>query len=186
MTANAAVPQTDKRAALRAGAATLLALVLAGCASAPSSPPAVSRPEVDPAALLARLRTQAATEGAESVDVVPLRDAERAHRLARARALTGRGEIPTARAEIAAALAQAPDDPELLQEAAELALLERDWEGALSLASRSYEHGPRLGELCRRNWLLVGAVRGLHADSEGEAVARHRLGLCSPPPPVRM
>lgn len=170
---------------MRMGRAMLLTIALAGCASAPS-PPAATTPEVDPAALLARLRVQAASEGAESVDVVPLRDAERAHRLARAHELSRHGEIAAARAEIAAALAQSPDDPELLQEAAELALLERDWEQALRLAGRSYEHGPRLGELCRRNWLLVGAVRGVHADPEGEAMARYRLGLCSPPRPVRM
>lgn len=171
---------------MRMGGAMLLTIALAGCASAPSPPAATTRPEVDPAALLARLRAQAASEGAESVDVVPLRDAERAHRLARAHQLAVRGEIAAARAEIAAALARSPDDPELLQEAAELALLERDWEQALRLAGRSYEHGPRLGELCRRNWLLVGAVRGVRADAEGEAMARYRLGLCSPPGPVRM
>ncbi|PKM09556.1 MAG: hypothetical protein CVV17_00460, partial [Gammaproteobacteria bacterium HGW-Gammaproteobacteria-7] len=124
--------------------------------------------------------------GDTSTDVLPLRDAERAHWLDQAQARRAEGDLAGARALIDRALESAPHDPELLQEAAELALLASEWAQAIELAGRSYEVGPRQGELCRRSWLTVAAARTALRDAERGETARARLALCSPPPPVRM
>lgn len=162
--------------------------VLAGCGSPPRtvSPSVPDQAPVDPSALLVSLRAEAAALGETSTDVLPLRDAERAHWLAQAQARQAQGDLAGARALIDQALESSPEDPELLQEAAELALLAGDWVPAIELAGRSYELGPRQGELCRRSWLTVAAARAALRDAERGETARERLALCSPPPPVRM
>lgn len=162
--------------------------VLAGCGSPPRvvSPSVPDQAAVDPGTLLVSLRAEAAALGETSTDVLPLRDAERAHWLAQVQARQAQGDLPGARALIDQALETSPGDPELLQEAAELALLAGDWVRAIELAGRSYEVGPRQGELCRRSWLTVAAARAALRDAERGETARERLALCSPPPPVRM
>lgn len=167
--------------------AAIMAMILLGCAAGPAPRPAPEPAEaVDPIAMIALIRGQAQALGVDSVDVVPLRDAERAHWLQNLREHAERDDIEGARAAATAALAAEPDDPELLQEAAELALLNRDWEQAIALAGKSYELGPRQGLLCRRNWLTVAAARDALADIERSRTARERLAVCSPAPPVRM
>ena len=152
---------------------------------APQAPLPVAAPP-DPAALLEQIRRTARESGTASVDVLPLRDAERAHWLDRVHERVAGGDIAAARALVESALAALPDDPELLQEAAELALLDSDWEQAIGLAGRSYEVGPRQGELCRRNWLTVAAARAVLGEGRFGQTEREQLALCSPPPPVRM
>lgn len=171
--------------------AAIVIIGVFGCAANPA-PESASHPSpanaawVDPVDILARIHGQAQTLGTESIDVVPLRDAEREHWLQQLRERAQSNDIDGARNTVASALSVNPDDPELLQEAAELALLARDWEQAIALAGKSYELGPRLGLLCRRNWLTVAAARDALADHERSQTARERLAICSPPPPVRM
>jgi len=80
----------------------------------------------------------------------------------------------------------APQDPTLLQEAAELSLYLADWEQAIALASRSFENGPRLGPLCRRNWTTLQLVREQIGDGEGSASAQAQRQRCTVSAPVRM
>ncbi len=164
----------------------LTIVLLAGCGSTP--PPTVEAPipTIDPVGLLESLRRHARELGETSVDVAPLRDAERGHWIDLVRQRQSSGDLDGAAAALEQALAALPDDPELLQEAAELALLRTEWERAVELAGRAYERGPRVGELCRRSWLTVATARDVLHDPARGRVARERLDQCSPPPPVRM
>ena len=91
----------------------------------------------------------------DELDVQPLRDpmvedlreqavaAERAQRHADAAAALDK------------ALALSPDDPALLQERAEIAVLEQDLARAATLARRAFDTGAKVGPLCRRHWATI-------------------------------
>ena len=79
-----------------------------------------------------------------------------------------------------------PGDPDLLQWKAELSLYRKDWTAAEQLAMQSYEGGPQLGGLCRRNWATVQYARAGRGDSAGAETARQRIAGCTVAPPVRM
>jgi tetratricopeptide (TPR) repeat protein len=98
----------------------------------------------------------------------------------------GRADYATAMALIQRALAITPDDPDLLQWRAELALVSNDWIQAEQFATRSYEKGPKLGGLCRRSWMTRQFARQARGDAAGAAAAQQQVGVCAVPPPVRM
>ena len=53
------------------------------------------------------------------------------------------------------ALALSPEDPALLQERAEIAVLQKDLDKAGALASNAYALGAKVGPLCRRHWATI-------------------------------
>jgi uncharacterized protein HemY len=77
-------------------------------------------------------------------------------------------------------------DPEALQMLAELAILQKSWLNAEHMALRSFQSGPKLGDLCRRNWLTVHYAQ----VAQGLPVVAHQLAknlnACTIVPPVRM
>jgi len=165
-------------------AVSLLALV---ACSSDAPPPAAGRPataRIDPVALVATVRAAGAT--GNELEVKPLRDPQVEDLRAEAEAYEARGEYPQASAALNKALEITPADPDLLQWKAELALLLRAWPVAEQLASQSYENGPRLGGLCRRNWTTVQLARESRGDEAGAEVARRQLDGCTVAPPVRM
>jgi hypothetical protein len=161
-------------------------LLLAGCSSGPSGPVASrgSGHPADPATLVAAVRATGAT--GNELEVQPLRDPQvqdlRDEALMRER----QGRTNDADALLDRALAISIDDPDLLQWKAELAMLRRDWAAAEGLAARSYEKGPRLGGLCRRNWATIQYARASRGDAAGAAVAKAQMDACMVAPPVRM
>lgn len=169
-------------------AAALAALLLAGCGrtvQAPSMPQPAAQPPVAPASLLAQVR-EAGRTVADSLDVQPLRDPQVEDLLQTAARLEGEGDFAAAAQRIDQALAISDRDPELLQRRAEYALPLGDWAGAQELAMRSFELGPRLGPLCRRNWTTMRLAYE-HAEAEAAAAtARQRVAECTIEPPVRM
>lgn len=166
----------------------VLVLLLAGCASVPADPsPAASAPGVErasPAELVAQVR--AAGEHGHELDVQPLRDPQVEDLRARAQAQEEAGKPKAAFATLEQALVISPDDPELLQWQAELSLLRRAWKQAEELAAKSFEVGPRLGGLCRRNWATIGHARAMRGADEAAAVAHRQGESCTVSPPVRM
>jgi len=76
-------------------------------------------------------------------------------------------------------------DPELLQYMAEIKLGQSDWGQAESYASRSFDVGPRVGELCQRNWLTVAMARERQARHDDAHQARERVQACKIEPPPR-
>lgn len=160
---------------------------LAACAG--PAPRAVAPVEVPPAgpdtrALVDAVRAVDAAE--DSIVVTPLLDPQAADLRHAAERLEAEGLYAQAAEALDRALQISPQDPALLQFAAELALLQSDLDRALAMAGRSYEIGPRLGPLCRRNWTTVRVVREAQGYAEHAEVARERFSRCTVEPPVRM
>ena len=165
--------------------ACALALICAACGA--DAPPAATntRPALPtPQEMLAQVR--AAGNDANSLDVVPLRDPQVEDLRQRAAKLETQGDAAGAAQSIAQALALQPGDPELLQQSAEYALLQNDWLHAELFARQSYERGPKLGSLCRRNWATLRFVLLVRGDAPGAQNALQKIDACTVHPPVRM
>lgn len=160
-----------------AGIACVLAL--AACASAP---PPRAVPAFDAAAAVAAVRAAGQAQSSE-LDVQPLRDPQVEDLRQRAAQLEARGDFVAAAAALEHALNLQPagaQDPAVLQERAEVALLLHDLDGAESYARKSVALGSATGPLCRRHWetvLQVAQVRARdrkyrHGESDAQATAR--------------
>jgi hypothetical protein len=71
-----------------------------------------------------------------------------------------------------------PRDPEILQNMAEVQLHVKDYQQALNFAVRSYDSGPRVGEICSRNWRTIGVARERLGDAKGSGEAERRAAEC--------
>ena len=145
-------------------AATLT--LLAACSSTPPAPPV---PAFDARAAVAAIR---ATGGAASseLDVEPLRDTQVEDLREDAQRLEREGKVPEAVTALDQALAINPDDPALLQERAEAALLQQQPDSAEQYARRAIQLGAQVGPLCRRHWETVAQatqMRGHYAQTAG-------------------
>jgi hypothetical protein len=164
----------------------LLACTLAGCESGGAGTahgaPARARMGAGPA-LLQEVR--AAGQLGNELDVQPLRDPQVEDLRASASAAEARGDYAGAQGALAQAIRISPQDPDLLQWHAEMSLVKHDWAGAEQFATQSWERGPKLGGLCRRNWTTIR----LAAESRGDAVAagqaQQRTAACAVAPPNR-
>jgi hypothetical protein len=134
--------------------------------------------------MLAQVR--AAGADADSLDVVPLRDPQVEDLRVRALRLEAQADVVGAAQAIAQALALKPGDPELLQQSAEYALYQKDWLHADAFAQQSYDRGPKIGSLCRRNWTTLRFVRLARGDAIGVQNAAQQIAACTLAPPVRM
>lgn len=161
--------------------------VLAGCASTPtmvhSPEPAPVLPERN---VIAEVRAAGDDNASDGLDVTPLRDpviedlreAATRHEAARA--------YDQADAALDKALGLIPNDPELTQWRAELALAQGHYDDAVRLANASWESGPRLGALCRRNWTAIRIARELTGFPAAATAAAAQIARCTVEPPVRM
>ncbi|QCO68311.1 hypothetical protein E5843_12045 [Luteimonas yindakuii] len=159
-------------------AAAVLCLALAACASAP--PPAPTVPaltDASPQQMVAAIR-DAAGDGEGELAVQPLRDGRIEDLRERAAREEAAGDYAAAITSLDAALAVVPDAPGLLQERAELALLQGDVAEAERLSQRAYVLGPQVGPACRRHWATLEQIRLLQGDAEGAAQARAQIGGC--------
>jgi Tetratricopeptide repeat len=142
-------------------ASGMAALLLAGCVTPPPPAPAWVGPP--PATLVAEIRAAQAFVGDKAnpgeLDVQPLRDPMVEDLRVRAAALEGQGDHAGAAKALDEALAISPDDPALLQERAEAAVLLQDLATADRLARRGDEIGAKVGPLCRRHWATVREVQ---------------------------
>jgi hypothetical protein len=173
---------SQRQHALLLAASLAGALVLAGCGSSTGQGGSVRR--LGPAQMLAEVR--AAGETGRELDVQPLRDPQVEDLRASAAAAEQRGDYNGADAALLSALRISESDPDLLQWRAEMALVRRDWKNAEALAMQSYERGPKLGGLCRRNWTTLQLAREARGDAGNAAIAQQRVGQCAVNPPVRM
>jgi hypothetical protein len=153
-----------------------LALLLAACA-APTRPAAT--PTFDAVAMVQAIRDAGAAESTE-LDVQPLRDPQVEDLRAQAVQLEGRHMYRGAADLLDRAMQINAEDPALLQERAELALLLHDAAKAQQLAKQAIAMGSTTGPLCRRHWetLLQEALLRANdrvirrGESEAEATAR--------------
>ena len=142
-------------------------LLLASCTSAPPAPE-WSGPA--PEQLVAEIRAAGAFEKGE-LDVQPLRDAMVEDLRMQAVQFESARRYPDAAAALDKALAIAPEDPALLQERAEIAVLQKNLDKAAALARDAYALGGKVGPLCRRHWATIrlqplGKLRALQTRAE--------------------
>lgn len=163
-----------------------IALFLTACASNPPPAPAPAVPltAATPAQMVAAVRAAGET-GDTEVAVRPLRDPATADLRDQAAALEARGALAESAAALDRALALSPDDPSLLQERAEAALLQADFAAAEALARRAHALGSQVGPLCRRHWATVEQVRLAAGDRAGADAAQAQLSGCRVERPAR-
>lgn len=157
-------------------------LALAACAT--QSPATQARGQAEPARIVATVRA-AAGSGEGELSVQPLRDPMVEDLRQKAVELEKQGDYAAAAAALDQALAITPDDPAVLQERAEAALLLGDFAGAEQRARRAFDIGSQVGPLCRRHWAAVRAARYAASDGAGAAEANRKLGECKVAAPER-
>lgn len=156
--------------------------LLAGCSSDEAPPRAA---KVAQRNWVSEIRAAAAASQS-AVQVSPLADAEVEDLRAKARRLEANGRYDRAQRALERALKLRPQDPTLWQALAEISLQRGEWAKAEQHAQHAYDLGPKLGELCIRNWLTVHASRaerGLAADADS---AKQQVPNCEIAAPVRM
>jgi tetratricopeptide (TPR) repeat protein len=160
--------------------AAVAASLLAGCVgwSPPESAGAPNPVDTD-------VRVPASQDSA-GVQVFPLQNPAVKELLADASSAESVGDYGTAAVLLERALRIEPRDPEILQSMAEVQLQNEDYEQALNFAVRSYDSGPRVGEICSRNWRTIGVARERLGDRSGSAEAVERASRCMSTRPERL
>lgn len=159
-------------------------LLLAACASAPQPPPAPVLTGATPEQMVATIRA-AAGRDADELNVQPLRDPQVEDLREQAQRLETQHRYADAAAALERALAITPDDPALLQERAEAALLLHDAPAAERLAREAEAKGAHVGPLCRRHRATIEQARLLAGDASGAAEAKTHIAACTVAPPPR-
>ncbi len=105
--------------------------------------------------------------------------------LARLREIAGErrdaGDLAGAADALNQALLLVEDDPGILQERAEIALLQGDWSRAETLARKAVSLGSRTGPLCRRHWATIEQAHLARAEKENAASAHAQIEGCTVP-----
>ena len=112
------------------------------------------------------------------MQVFPLQNPAVKELIADAGAAESAGDYGQAAVLLERALRIQPRDPELLQNMAEVQLHMKDYEQALNFAVQSYDSGPRVGEICSRNWRTIGVARERLGDHAGSVEAEGRATGC--------
>ena len=139
----------------------------------------------DPPAVPTQTRLAAVQAAAGAADtelnVQPLRDPQVEDLREQAARALAAGNAEAAGEALNQALLVVPDDPAVLQERAEVALLQAQYERAETLARRAYDVGSRVGPLCRRHWATIEQVRLALGQAENAASAQAQLKTCTVP-----
>ena len=137
-----------------------LAMLLSACATpnGPGSTPPAATDPVTPEQRVAAIRAAAGADDRE-LAVQPLRDPQVEDLREKAGRATAARDYATAADALNQALMIVADDPAVLQERAEVALLQRDYARADTLARRAHQLGSQVGPLCRQHWETIRQVR---------------------------
>ena len=140
----------------------VLALLIAGCATAPEpapAPPPSTAPESP-----AEVPPPAPPAKAENTAIAGLMET--------ARADTAAGRYPNAAASIERALRIEPRNPRLWQELARVRLKQGQYVQAESVAARSNSWAGKDNALRAENWRLIAEAREARGDPDGARLAR--------------
>ncbi len=160
-----------------------MVLVITACQSTPELAPVPEPPPVRD--WVSEIRQHAARLPSY-VEVLPLTDPGIADLRALARSAEAEQRYAEAEAHLALALSLMPDDPELWQWRAEVALAEKRWQDAQAHAKQSETLGPKLGRICVRNWMTLLAVAEETADTAAQVEARSKAEGCPVRAPIRL
>ena len=170
---------------MRRALAFVVLAAIAGCTSAPPlPPPPAALTTATPEAMVATIRA-AAGQDPNELNVQPLRDPQVEDLRQEAQQAEAQHRDGDAAAALDRAIALVPDDPALLQERAEVALLLKDPATAERLARDAEARGAHVGPLCRRHWATIEQTRLLAGDAAGAADAHARIAACTVAPPPR-
>ncbi len=150
--------------------ALFITLLLAACSSQQPAP--IKDKEID-----SRVRTPASEDSA-GVQVYSLQNPAVKELTAQALVAERAGDLDQAGGYLERALRIEPRDPQLLQHMAEIKLQKEDYQQALNFAVKSYDIGPRVGEICSRNWRTISVAREHLNDSNGASDAEARATRC--------
>lgn len=155
----------------RGGALAVIVGLLSACAGGPATAPRTpAAPPADVAAMYAAVQTAGKADERE-LAVVPLRDPQIEDLRETAATALARRDLGAAADALNQALLLVPDDPALLQERAEVALLASDLPRAENLAQRAIDLGSAAGPLCRRHWETLHQIRGYRLRVSPSATA---------------
>ena len=158
--------------------------LLSACSSDGGAMATAAAPRMAPGpTLLAQVR-EAGKLGKE-LDVQPLRDPQVEDLRLAASSAEARSDWAAAAEALAQAAKITPDDPELLQWQAEIALAAQDFARAQQLATQSWQRGAQLGGLCRRNWTTIRFAAESRGDSAAATQAQQHAATCAVAPPNR-
>ncbi|MET4681481.1 hypothetical protein [Stenotrophomonas rhizophila] len=164
---------------IRSASLATLCLALAACVT----PPPVVKAPVDtttPAQRLAAVDAAAGNDDKE-LAVQPLRDSEVEDLRQAAHVRRQANDLAGAAVALDQALAIMASDPSVLQDRAEIALLQGDWAAAETFARKSIELGSKTGPLCRRHWATIEQSRLARGEKENAASAHAQLEGCTVP-----
>lgn len=150
----------------------LFLMLLAGCVSAPVPETPVARDPVTPGQRVAAIHAAAGDDDRE-LTVQPLRDPQVDDLREQAQQARAAGNVAAAAEALNQALLLVPEDPAVLQERAEVALLQGDFARADTLAQRAFQLGSQVGPLCRQHWETVRQVRQHELAVQPSLPARH-------------
>jgi Tfp pilus assembly protein PilF len=156
-----------------------LSLSLAACSTAPDLPAKPSAPQVTPEQRLAAAISAAAGADDRELAVQPLRDPQVQDLRETAAAAVAAHHYAAAADALNQALLIVPDDPAVLQERAEVALLQADNERAETLAKRAFDLGSKVGPLCRRHWATIEQARLARGLSQDAVSAHVQIEACT-------
>lgn len=145
-------------AAVRGAVISVLSVLAAACTVAPPQPAALAAANFNGEAAVGKVRAVGGADARE-LDVQPLRDTQVEDLRVRAAELEKTRKYPEAAAALDQALAINANDPALLQERAEAALLLHRLDDAERFAQQAYGGGSKLGPLCRRHWATIAQAR---------------------------
>ena len=174
---NKALP-SGKRVMLAAAAM----LALSACSlfpRAPQVPAAPAVPRVAPESRLANVIAAAKGADDRELAVQPLRDPQVQDLREDSTAAIAARDYAAAADALNQALLIAPEDPAVLQERAEVALLQSENERAETLARRAFELGSRVGPLCRRHWATIEQARLARGLSQDAQSAHVQIEACT-------
>jgi len=170
--------------ALRHAFAAACALALAACAAPPVTKPAKAGVDPGARAMVAAIRAAGGQDDTE-LAVQPLRDPMVEDLREQALSLEQQRRYADAVAALEQALELVPDDPALLQERAEAAVLVGDFATATRLAKRAWDLGAKVGPLCRRHWETLRQLRLAAGDAPGVVSAQVQREACTVAGPAR-
>ena len=152
---------------------------LAACSTAPSLPAPPPVPKVAPEQRLAA--AIAASKGADDreLTVQPLRDPQVQDLRDAATAAIAARNYGAAADALNQALLIVADDPAVLQERSEVALLQADNERAETLAKRAFDLGSKVGPLCRRHWATIEQARLARGLPQDAASTHVQIEACT-------
>ena len=159
-----------------------LGILLSACSSRENV--SVNKSVLTPEEMLAKIHAENNVSGEVSFQAMP--DEAVLDLREKASQAQQRGELDSAVQLLNQALAVNDKDPEAMQMLAELAILQESFDHAERMARRSYEFGPKLGGLCRRNWLTVHYAKMARGLSMPESQLAKSLAECTIVPPARM